>query len=129
MSLKDKVRSLIEAAFTSKKAFIAEQALPVGSPVIDIPLQNVEGWSYVPTSDGYVSLDVFSADHVFLHCGLLSYIEAGNRKSVFIPVRKGDAVSVGSVNYAGGSYMKFFKLIGGGILTRFFKAEVRHAFA
>ena len=116
MSLTDKLRSLIEATFTSKKDFIAKQALPVGYPAIDIPLQNVDGWSYVTTSDGYLSLDAFSADQVFLHSGLLSYIDAGDRKSVFIPVRKGDVVSVGSANYRDGSYMKFFKLIGGGHL-------------
>lgn len=123
MSLKDKLRSLIESTFTSKKAFIAEQALPASNYAgINVPLQNVDGWTYVPPADGYLKADVFSADQVFLHSGLLSYVDGGDRKGVFIPVRKGDGVSVGTANYQSGSNLTFFPLIGGGYLSSLVKS-------
>lgn len=116
MSLKDKLRSLIEATYTSKKAYIAEQALPANNNAgVNVPLQNSDGWTYVPPADGYLKADIFSADQVFLHSGLLSYVDGGDRKGVFIPVRKGDGVSVGSANYQSGSNLTFFPLIGGGL--------------
>ena len=123
MSLKTLISSLIEATFTSKKAYIAKQALPANETrAIEVPLQNVSGWQYIPPDDGYLYIDCWSSGEVFLHSGILSYMNAGERKSLFIPVSKGSGVSVGSLGFLQDSQAKFFPLIGGGLKSLFVKS-------
>lgn len=123
MNLIDKLRDWGESLFSSKKAFVAHQALPQGNiGRVVVQLQNADGWTYTPPADGYLSADIFSADQVFLHSGLLSYVDAGDRKGVILPVRKGENVSVGSANYSQTSALYFFPLIGGGYLSSILQA-------
>lgn len=115
--------TLFDQRLSYRKSFIAQQALPANNSAgINVPLQNVDGWTYVPPADGYLKADVYSADQVFLHSGLLSYVDGGDRKGVFIPMRKGDVVSVGTANYQSGSNLTFFPLIGGGYLSSLVKS-------
>lgn len=54
MSLKDKLRSLIEATFTSKKAFISNQAMPCGQKInIQLPVETATT-TWVAPQDGYL---------------------------------------------------------------------------
>lgn len=52
MSLKDKLRSLIEATFTSKKAYIAEQALPSSEVYSSITVQPSTSNAFVARMGG-----------------------------------------------------------------------------
>lgn len=123
MSLIERLRDWGESLFTSKKAFVAHQALPQGnSGRVTVQLQNVDGWTYTPPEDGYLAADIYSADQVFLHSGVLSYLDAGDRKGIYLPVRKGENVSVGSANHSSSSSLYFFPLIGGGYLSSVLQA-------
>lgn len=96
----------------TETGFIAKQALPLVNTVY-INLQNAD-WTYIPTENGYLSLDVFSANAVFLQGSVFSYSQAGARNAVFIPVIKGQNVIVGSTNFSGSSTLQFHPLVGGG---------------
>lgn len=123
MSLIERLRDWGESLFTSKKAFVAHQALPQGNiERVTVQLQNVDGWTYTPPEDGYLAADIYSADQVFLHSGVLSYLDAGDRKGIYLPVRKGENVSVGSANHSSSSSLYFFPLIGGGYLSSILQA-------
>lgn len=125
MSLKDLITALIEAVFSSKKAFIAQQSLPnTQESAITVPndstvrttVSPIDGWACMNSNDGNVAnFQLFTNE---IHSLISSPTPLWFRG--FIPVKKGDTVNYRCSSSGSGARLSFIRSIGGG-LARFFK--------
>ena len=102
MSLKDLIRTLIESAFTSKKAYISNQSMPQSAVSYTYYTGNDTAQkSYVAVSDGYVSVIAVSSsgnNELYAGSGNLNNgscaTTLGWGVRTFVPVHKGQQFNV-----------------------------------
>lgn len=129
MSLKTLISSLIESVFTSKKSFISNQSMP-SSTVTDYEYTTPTDQHFTAPNDGYLTIGASVGEGNWSRCVMWGGIEAVSAAeeptAAYVPVLKGQTVyfSVSVIRF-----VKFVSTIGGGGLTRLFKAEVHYAFA
>ena len=128
MSLKDKLRSLIEATFTSKKTYIAEQASPQSTANSTVECIKgdwghltapIDGYANIFASSGTTAANIFiqSADRK-IRFGTASSGDAG----LVVAVKKGDAIHYWIDDLFGNCSISYFKRIGGGYLSSLVKS-------
>ena len=129
MSLKDKLRSLIEATFTSKKAYISSQAMP-DAITIDLTGFNSSQHDYVAPTDGFAcvryngSAESVECDVYCNTSGLRSLASNNNGWTAsWIQVKKGTTVTYRSTgDTASNRQFLFSPTIGGGYLSSLAKS-------
>lgn len=136
MSLKDKLRSLIEATFTSKKAFIAQQS------TVNYNEQSTSsvtsGQTFVSTINGYARLHAVTNGangELSVDFGVSDRLvtvqarQSGNWVDFLFPVAKGNTYRIQGSDLESAT-VTLFSLIGGGILALLSSlfAEVAYVF-
>ena len=121
MSLIDSLRSWGESLFTSKKAYIAQQAMPSENSITLIDSDNTASYEYIAPADGYMWISTKYKNEsgiVQLYDETAEYSyqtekqNSNARLKFMIPVRKGDKVQkTGTLTV---DLLKFIYSIGGG---------------
>lgn len=117
VGLIDFLRNWGESLFSSKKAFIAKQAMPSTQRGINVQISPTMK-NYVAPSDGFLAL-LTEDSNGYAECRNESaeYLYSrsnGNSASAYIPMAKGQAATYRqSQNGEGYCYAKFIPLIGG----------------
>lgn len=138
MSLKDKLRSLIESTFTSKKAYIAEQAMP-GLDGIGVHIGEAGSINnnYIAPESGYIvfngSANESGKNQQMWNAGNFnpkSITPTATSFTNWMPVRKGDTITFYYDTGISDVAIRFYRAVGGG-LNRFLSslfAEVAYVF-
>ena len=125
MSLIDKLRDCGESLFSSKKAFVAHQAMPDDSSVTTISQSGQDVTDYIAPFDGYAVLTANATNSGSIGLGLYSGsknygavltapVDAGQTNSLIKPVAKGNSVRYYTYrNNLKDITLKFVRSIGG----------------
>ena len=114
MSLKDLIRSLIESTFTSKKAYISNQAMP-SSSITNYQYEEDSDQSFTSPNDGYLTIGgslVNGVSRCVMWGGIESTIASNEETAAYVPMRKGQTVYFSVTNPR---FIKFVSTIGGGL--------------
>lgn len=131
MSLKNLISTLIESAFTSKKSFISNQAMP-GSTSESYEYENNENVTFVAPTDGYLTIGSTPDDDGKSFIVSWGDIESSIQNSAGTPTLGDLAISVpmrkGSTKYfsvKAPRFIRFFSTVGGGGIKRLLSQTVR----
>ena len=121
MSLKDKLRSLIESTFMSKKSFISNQAMP-GSAYESYEYENNQDVAFVAPTDGYLTIGSTPDNDGISSIVSWGDIETSIQNTAGTPTLGDLAISVpmrkGSTKYfsiKAPRFIRFFSTVGGGL--------------
>ena len=113
VGLIDFLRGWGESLFTTKKAYISNQAMPSDS-VQEYEYENISEQAFVAPSDGYLTIGSGVSNgsgHCVCWGGIETAVASNENTAIFAPMKKGQTRYFSVTNYR---FVRFIPTVGGG---------------